>query len=577
MRRIIVLLVVGLVLAGALKGAFLFNRHQVHNAEADFRAPHPVAPAVVAEVPEFSGAKWAAAHDAAHAQRVARLSIIIKQLDDEKTRSSAAVALINLPGDVFPDLKAASRGGAVTGGPLAAIQGVLPMIQQRADIERRRHDSRELLLQAASAAYKQFGSHDPHWDAAALDAMAAYFHAPPASTRTVEEETAISKAFGWLRDHVECDDPLVRTVHAMMAAEFSVDEPSAALDHFKWAARAMKKSAYPPEWKAFPAFSYVCSLLPVSQSKASRALPIDNARLDEFRDSFPDIAGAKFIGVSEKSDAARSYLDHRAEARPQEFDREKEFNLLYPALEKAYSGTFEPLVLKGSFYVDFAWDARGGGWANDVTDDGWKLFTKRLAIAEQTLTKAWDMNQSDPRAATIMITVAMGTSAQRPQMEQWFNRAMKADPDNFAACEAKLTYLDPRWQGSLKDLDAFSRECRDTHNYIGRIALMYVRAQRTIAWVSPSPVDYLGDPHVFDDIRKVFEEYQATRTPDSDDMAMYAGLTACVGHWADADRIFQTVPPQHGRIIYLSSTIGHKYEDLRKEAARLAAEPATAK
>jgi hypothetical protein len=576
MRRIIVLLVVGLVLAVALGGAFLFHQHQIHNAEADFRAPHPVIIPVV-ELPEFSGAKWAANHDAAHARRVARLSTLIGQLDDEKTRSSAAVALVNLPGDVFPELKAASRGGAVTGGPLAALEGVLPMIEQRAARERRRQDSREKLLQAASAAYKQCGSHDPRWDAAALDAMAAYFHAPPASTRTVEEEAAISKAFGWLCNHVDCTDPLVRSIHGMVAAEFGVDEPAAALEEFKWAATSMPNSDYPREWKAFPAFAYVSSLLPASQSKSSRALPIDDARLDEFRTSFPDLAGARFIGASEKCDAVRTYLERRAETHAQTFNREQEFNPLYSALDNAYRGAFEPLVLKGSFYVDFAWDARGGGLANDVTEDGWKLFSKRLAIAEQTLTKAWEMNQSDPRAATIMITVAMGASAERPQMEKWFHRAMQADPDNHAACEAKLLYLDPRWKGSLQELDAFSRECRDTHNYIGRIALMYVHAQRTIAWVTESPANYLGDPRVFDDVRRVFEEYQATRTPEPDDLAMYAGLTACVGHWADANRIFQSVPPQNGRIIYLSPTIGHRYEDLRTEAARLAADPANAK
>ncbi|HWE94251.1 MAG TPA: hypothetical protein VG269_09830 [Tepidisphaeraceae bacterium] len=576
MRRIIVLLVVGLVLAGALGGAFLFHQHQIHNEEADFRAPHPVVRAV-AETPEFSGAKWVANHDAAHAQRIARLSALIRQLDDERTRAAGAVALVNLPGDVLPELKAAIRGGAVAAGPLAALQGALPMIEQRAVLERRRQDSRERLLEAASAAYNRYGSHDPRWDAAALDAMAAYFHAPPACVRTVEEETAISKAFDWVCNHVECNDPLVRSVHGMMAAEFGVDEPAASLEEFKWAAKSMPNSDYPREWKAFPAFAYVRSLLPTSRSKSSRYLPVDDPRLDEFRASFPDLAGARFIGASEKCDAVRTYLERRAEAHPQVFDREKEFTPLYAALDKAYPGAYEPMVLKGRFLVDFAWDARGGGFANDVTEEGWKLFAKRLATAEQTLTKAWEMNPSDPRAATIMITVAMGTSAERPQMEKWFHRAVQADPDNLAACEAKLLYLDPRWKGSVQDLDAFSRECRDTHNYAGRIALMYVTAQRTIAWMTDSPADYLGDPHVFDDIRRLFEEYQATRTPEPDDLAMYAGLTACIGHWADANRIFQSVPPQHGRMIYLSRTMGHLYEDLRTEAARLAADPANAR
>ena len=37
-----------------------------------------------------------------------------------------------------------------------------------------------------------------------------------------------------------------------------------------------------------------------------------------------------------------------------------------------------------------------------------------------------------------MIDVATAQQKTRPEMETWFQRAMKLDPDNYQACRAKL-------------------------------------------------------------------------------------------------------------------------------------------
>ena len=72
----------------------------------------------------------------------------------------------------------------------------------------------------------------------------------------------------------------------------------------------------------------------------------------------------------------------------------------YPALYHSMEDLFpnnwtnEPLLLllKGQSYVQMAWLARGGGYADTVTRDGWKLFQERLATAENALTNAWRLD-----------------------------------------------------------------------------------------------------------------------------------------------------------------------------------------
>ena len=60
--------------------------------------------------------------------------------------------------------------------------------------------------------------------------------------------------------------------------------------------------------------------------------------------------------------------------------------------------------------------------------------------------------------------VAMGLGEGRPEVERWFGRAVKADPDDLAAYRMKLLYLEPKWHGDAQgremlefEVDAFLR------------------------------------------------------------------------------------------------------------------------
>ena len=38
-------------------------------------------------------------------------------------------------------------------------------------------------------------------------------------------------------------------------------------------------------------------------------------------------------------------------------------------------------VAEPSAWIDYAWQARGSGWARTVTDEGWQRFAERLATS----------------------------------------------------------------------------------------------------------------------------------------------------------------------------------------------------
>src|SRR5262249_15626687 len=98
---------------------------------------------------------------------------------------------------------------------------------------------------------------------------------------------------------------------------------------------------------------------------------------------------------------------------PEESSGGKEWEELVGKLEKwnkAYPKSFTAHVVLGCVYKDFAWAARGGGYANTVSDEGWRLFKKRLETARAHLLEAEKLHCPDPTMYSTLISVATGLS-----------------------------------------------------------------------------------------------------------------------------------------------------------------------
>lgn len=84
----------------------------------------------------------------------------------------------------------------------------------------------------------------------------------------------------------------------------------------------------------------------------------------------------------------------------------------------------------GNFFTDWAWTARGTGWAKSVTPQGWSLMKERLASAQKVLEKAQENFPDDPSLPTELLTVELGQGIGKYRMQRLFDQAVARDPGN---------------------------------------------------------------------------------------------------------------------------------------------------
>jgi ankyrin repeat protein len=138
-------------------------------------------------------------------------------------------------------------------------------------------------------------------------------------------------------------------------------------------------------------------------------------------------------------------------------------------------------MLLGLLEIDLAWQARGTGFAKDVSPDGWKGFAEHMGNANGILRATWQDNPKRPEAATAMIQVAMGGHAESGEtVNTWFNRAVQAQMDYPEAYTQMLFSLRPRWSGSHQKMLAFGESCLATNRFDTDVPLLYLYALRAI-------------------------------------------------------------------------------------------------
>ena len=120
------------------------------------------------------------------------------------------------------------------------------------------------------------------------------------------------------------------------------------------------------------------------------------------------------------------------------------------------------VAFQGGFLINKAWIARSSGFANSVSSQQWAGFGDYLAQADKVLEAGYTKFPGTSEISNLMITVELGQGQGRDRMEQWYQRAVQADPLNDAPYRAKYWYLQPRWYGSGQDILAFWDQCRQS-------------------------------------------------------------------------------------------------------------------
>lgn len=119
-------------------------------------------------------------------------------------------------------------------------------------------------------------------------------------------------------------------------------------------------------------------------------------------------------------------------------------------------------LVKGDYNIHRAWQARGSGTADTVSEHGADTFHGRLVTAQQALLRAAEMDPADPTPYALLQTVAKGLPTVTKEVATtWLDEARKRDPRNREAHRGHLSLLCKKWCGSHEEMYSFARRTLD--------------------------------------------------------------------------------------------------------------------
>jgi hypothetical protein len=360
-------------------------------------------------------------------------------------------------------------------------------------------------LKTLVAAYQTANHTNARWDASATLALTEFAHARARALATNEAWAEIIATNAAAAVRAGCDDPLVNYLFIKFALP-STNSAKTYADDFCRIALAMNQSSYPSVRKCYATAATIDQLF--------LAYGTNTANQPVARQVMPLMGQNLIPAMADKTMPATEAYELAERALYLVSGDKNGYKQAYHCVEQPMFDNWPndslAWLLKGSSYVQMAWLARGGGYADKVSQPSWITFFADLAVADEALTNAWNLNPNDERIPIQMIGVAEGRQKSRAEMELWFQRAMAINPDCYEACEDKLHYLYPQWYGSRDDMIAFGRECADSTNWGGNVPLILSDAHREYWLYLDDPelkTNYWKRPDVWPDIEKAFDRF----------------------------------------------------------------------
>ena len=351
--------------------------------------------------------------------------------------------------------------------------------------------------------YEKHGRHNPKWDQSAKAALLRFAElrtfsgAPKGDQARTNLEPALRLALT-----NGCDDPLVLYLSARFVTPAEKHSWKEHGEQYRVVAEGLSHGEYAPIRKFYGALRAAEALHPGGSATPQE---VHHWRREASR-FLTEAVKDKAMPPIEVYEACEQLLQAVSK---NDVQLEQFYKALEPIIFTNWPSESSLYLLKGTFYKDYAWQARGGAYAGEVTRSGWTLFGERLGEAEKALEKAWELNPRDERIARHMMTVELGQGKGRPRMEMWFKRATDLNPNYYDAFYAKLYYLEPKWYGTPEDMLEFGHECVDSKKWGGRVPLILRDAHEALVKYLPAEekVGYWKRPEVWKDINAAFEKF----------------------------------------------------------------------
>jgi hypothetical protein len=134
------------------------------------------------------------------------------------------------------------------------------------------------------------------------------------------------------------------------------------------------------------------------------------------------------------------------------------------AWESARPESVTAMLALAETYVSYADKARGTGYADTVSEAGWKLHNERIAMSASTLAEAAKLKEKCPYWYEVMQHVALSQGWGKAQARKLLDDAIAFEPTYYHYYREYANFLLPKWYGQPGETEAFAE---DTSNQIG--------------------------------------------------------------------------------------------------------------
>ena len=106
-------------------------------------------------------------------------------------------------------------------------------------------------------------------------------------------------------------------------------------------------------------------------------------------------------------------------------------------------------------FRDWAWLARGGGYAKTVSPQGWELFNFRTEMAAAGLREIRTRAAGNPFWYQLALQLGIDQQADDEELDALFEEGVRKFPDYLPIYSARLRKLMPRWGGTQDKIEQF--------------------------------------------------------------------------------------------------------------------------
>lgn len=185
-----------------------------------------------------------------------------------------------------------------------------------------------------------------------------------------------------------------------------------------------------------------------------------------------------------------------------------------------------PDLIEALLFRNWAWDARGPGYAKEVSPQAWAQYGQRIEMADAALADAADKSPQSPAYYSLAIMLGVDQSKDRKDLQRLVDFSLEDFPEYYAPHRAMLRALLPRWGGSYVKIDDYIEHVEEKVP-AERRREMYARLYTTFAGLEGDDVDlFLETIAKWPKVKAGYED-MLDRYPKSDWLRnVYAGM-AC--------------------------------------------------